>query len=1190
MPARGDNLHLAASRGKTYRVAACLANDEDPNGLDAHRRTPLTISIKRGHLEVVKALLRAGAQVNLPTPEGTPLEVLLQQSRPSSAVVREIVLAGADLGRPDPKGYLPVQRAAVNGQTSALRELLSNSSSGRGGGNLPRLDLDATVADSGKTAMCLAARKGHVEVVQMLLWAGASPSVADKRSWTPLHFAAWKGHLRVVWELLGAGVDCSPLSDNHWTPLLAASVGGHSEVVRQLIGAGASVTERTSNGWNALHMASQAGHIDVVRALLVAGARPGDVAEKGWTALMAAAAEGHGKIVRELLLLLACQEEHGAPHARGGEAGEGRGVVNARNNKGCTALIMAARNGFADVVRDLLEAGADTTPSIAGGWTALATACAGGHDRAAGYLLRAGADPDQRDGLGRTLLHDAAEDCRWDVVRELLRAGADPDAVTDAGETPLSLAGLGGSFEVIRELLQAGAEPLAVGPKAATTPKSATTTAASGPSVAGGSSPVTTASSVRSSISSSTSSNDKWRDYRFKAEKAASGLHQPREALSPSSAAAASAPVLLELGAKQGKQHPLLLELRRNTAPPEFPGSVRTPLIKGPSLRRSEMPVTANNTNISGGYAFAGILLLFGTTPLRYAGTAIGAIHHTPENVSSSTAGPLAAGHDIKDEGDLSAEAMPAEAARSAREGSDNGGTQPAWPAKKPNEGRTSGGSVGVRVDTGVRSPHYGDVQERHRAWLIRKAQQLSLRLDNDADRIVDGEKPNTTHREDEGSTAAAAGNDGGSTTPFSSLEANSKATGVGSDGRGSEVERKTRDEGEGGRSSLRGVAAAAAAAAQAEVEERIYRLNTGTRLWEETYVPPIEPARRRDLIDKWTGATWSPPENAARKSEEGRGIGTNTPRTDGRILYVISSFDRGQRLGKKYADKLDKMDFVLMMLDEMREACEVGFSPEVHLLAAWDPSVMIPFAQDRLFCERTGQNVPFSFQEYPHSVGNMLSVKVEDDMMLTLNHILNYQEESELLDNRIASASKQKENNFVPGFIRVEPGTGEGSGEGGEVELYGDDLSDTWVEWEIILSRFFPTKVKGAGTYLTLRKSMAASFGGEYGGNNQGLWMATREQLRKLNERKRCRYLNFDEDMSVGKPEIHSGSFQMFSRDCGFDKVFPATHFEDFLVHHRANNKAGRRGESIPGVPIRMLREWVEQFIRDEGLLTPQS
>lgn len=42
-----------------------------------------------------------------------------------------------------------------------------------------------------------------------------------------------------------------------------------------------------------------------------------------------------------------------------------------------------------------------------------------------------------------------------------------------------------------------------------------------------------------------------------------------------------------------------------------------------------------------------------------------------------------------------------------------------------------------------------------------------------------------------------------------------------------------------------------------------------------------------------------------------------------GRILYVISSFDRGQRLGPFF--KVDKLDFILMMMDEMREACEVS-------------------------------------------------------------------------------------------------------------------------------------------------------------------------------------------------------------------------------------------------------------------------
>lgn len=66
-----------------------------------------------------------------------------------------------------------------------------------------------------------------------------------------------------------------------------------------------------------------------------------------------------------------------------------------------------------------------------------------------------------------------------------------------------------------------------------------------------------------------------------------------------------------------------------------------------------------------------------------------------------------------------------------------------------------------------------------------------------------------------------------------------------------------------------------------------------------------------------------------------------------------------------------------------------------------------------------------------------------------------------------------------MPGFIRVEPPQNEVD-EGGGLD------GDTWIEWEIILSRFSPTKVAGAGTYITLRKSIPASGGGDYGGNNQ--------------------------------------------------------------------------------------------------------
>lgn len=51
-------------------------------------------------------------------------------------------------------------------------------------------------------------------------------------------------------------------------------------------------------------------------------------------------------------------------------------------------------------------------------------------------------------------------------------------------------------------------------------------------------------------------------------------------------------------------------------------------------------------------------------------------------------------------------------------------------------------------------------------------------------------------------------------------------------------------------------------------------------------------------------------------------------------------------------------------------------------------------------------------------------------------------------------------------------------------------------------------------------------------------MWMATREQLKKMAANKACDYLEFDESSTNGIPEMHSGSIQMFLPECGFIKV----------------------------------------------------
>jgi ankyrin repeat protein len=97
--------------------------------------------------------------------------------------------------------------------------------------------------DSGqKTALMLAAERGHVSVAKELILNGADPNGTSK--------------------LLG------------FTPLMAAAAWGQADVITLLISAGADVDARTvtANAVSAIDIAQKRGHGEVVRKLLVAGA------------------------------------------------------------------------------------------------------------------------------------------------------------------------------------------------------------------------------------------------------------------------------------------------------------------------------------------------------------------------------------------------------------------------------------------------------------------------------------------------------------------------------------------------------------------------------------------------------------------------------------------------------------------------------------------------------------------------------------------------------------------------------------------------------------------------------------------------------------------------------------------------------------------------------------------------------
>ena len=111
--------------------------------------------------------------------------------------------------------------------------------------------------------------------------------------------------------------------------------------------------------------------------------------------------------------------------------------------RGPTSLQLAASHSSdPDVVRLLIEAGADPEARGEWEWAALHYAAAWNANHAvAAALLEAGANLEARDEDGWTHLHRAAQSGVPSVVAALLDAGADFEARDESGRTPLHYVG-----------------------------------------------------------------------------------------------------------------------------------------------------------------------------------------------------------------------------------------------------------------------------------------------------------------------------------------------------------------------------------------------------------------------------------------------------------------------------------------------------------------------------------------------------------------------------------------------------------------------------------------------------------------------------------------------------------------------------------------------------------------------------
>ena len=392
--------------------------------------------------------------------------------RPVSAktfVAASLMFAAALCTTPSAQSPRPLVDAVRRGDHAAVSTLLRNKA------------LANQAAADGTTALHFAVEANDVELVRMLVTAGADVKAANRYGLRPMTLAAVNGSEPVISLLLTGGADPNTVTEAGEPVVMTAARTGNVDALKRIIAAGADVNARERwFGETAVMWAAAENHAAAVRALAAAGA---DI-------------NARSRVIEAPVLEFPRSGGPNSPFPRGG----------------WTALMFAARQGAIDAARALADLGADLNVAALPqtdiplkpeemksadngiGTTALVFAIINVHYDLAAALIEKGANPNVLDLAGMGALYAAVDmnSLQWvqgrpapiltdrldgvDIVRLLLQKGADPNARLktrplkrhhDAGSTmnfgegttPLMRAARTGDVAVMRALLDGGANP-----------------------------------------------------------------------------------------------------------------------------------------------------------------------------------------------------------------------------------------------------------------------------------------------------------------------------------------------------------------------------------------------------------------------------------------------------------------------------------------------------------------------------------------------------------------------------------------------------------------------------------------------------------------------------------------------------------------------------------------------------------
>ena len=302
-----------------------------------------------------------------------------------------------------------------------------------------------------ETALFYATQNNNVEMIKALLAAGAEVNghaitIGDAEGNRSMEFPALsaigKGTtVEVVDILLKAGAKINQEDKYRTTPLMAAAQSEDRSILQRLIDLGAEINGADGQGSPALIAAVESGRVENARLLIDVGAKVNSRATEGQTALMVINSETESDMVKLLL--------------------DAKINVNLQDDAGETALQRAAMIDNVEVLELLIKGGAKLDVADNDGSTALMVAAGAGNLENVKALIAAGASINLRDSDGKTALSRAIEEdtdnSNTEILGLLIKAGAKLDVVDYDGSTALMLAASAGNIEQVKALIAAGA-------------------------------------------------------------------------------------------------------------------------------------------------------------------------------------------------------------------------------------------------------------------------------------------------------------------------------------------------------------------------------------------------------------------------------------------------------------------------------------------------------------------------------------------------------------------------------------------------------------------------------------------------------------------------------------------------------------------------------------------------------------